>query len=584
MKIIARIVIVNLLMFAFYISNAQGINFQGVARSANGTILASSSISLRLSILSKSVDATPEYIEVKKVVTNAQGIFSIVVGDAVGGSTTGSFKNLDWANAPKFLKVEMDPSGGTSYINMGITRLQYVPFSFYSLGVAAENVTGILPVEKGGTGVGSLADLKTVLKLSNFDSTELSSRIELKQDRIIPGNKGNIMQSDGNKWISSSFNTNDNVFSSFKIDSSNYRFQSTSLNKLIKGKDPFIQESAMGNVALGDSTLIFTDSGYNNIAIGNKVLKNNKNGGSNIGIGVSALKENTTGSGNISIGTYALNKNTTGILNTAIGSSSLNNNTIGMFNTAIGGASLASNSTGGYNTASGWGSLMDNTTGYENTSNGFGALSKNTTGNGNTANGNSALYNNTTGSFNTAIGFNAMSTNSVYSNSTAIGNNAQISSSNQIQLGNTAVTDVKTSGAITAAGFKTPNGTSAQYLMADGTVSSGSGVSGLTLLGKIIYAKYATVSLPAEIWTANYDGTNPTKINITLPSGIILGPEYGINLSPNGQKIFFSAGPPYSGDPIKTIEASIYSCNIDGSNVIKIIDRGTRSIMLTGAY
>ena len=155
MKTISRIFIAILLMVTSYVSNAQGINFQGVARSSNGTILASSNISLRLSIISKSVDATPEYIEIKKVVTNAQGIFSIVIGDAVAGSTTGTFSSINWANAPKFLKVEMDPSGGTSYINMGITQLQYVPYSFYSLGVAAENVTGILPVEKGGTGVGS---------------------------------------------------------------------------------------------------------------------------------------------------------------------------------------------------------------------------------------------------------------------------------------------------------------------------------------------------------------------------------------------------------------------------------------------
>ena len=171
-------------LFIFVFSQnifAQGINFQGVARSANGTILASSNISLRLSIVSKSVDAAPEYIEIKKVVTNAQGIFSIVIGDAVAGSTTGTFSSINWANAPKFLKVEMDPSGGTSYINMGITQLQYVPYSFYSLGVAAENVTGILPVEKGGTGVASISDLKGALaidtKLNTADTISLSNRI-----------------------------------------------------------------------------------------------------------------------------------------------------------------------------------------------------------------------------------------------------------------------------------------------------------------------------------------------------------------------------------------------------------------------
>ncbi len=72
----------------------QGINFQGVARSANGTIIASSNVGLRLSIISKNVDATPEFIETKTVVTNAQGIFSIVVGDAANTAVVGSFKIL----------------------------------------------------------------------------------------------------------------------------------------------------------------------------------------------------------------------------------------------------------------------------------------------------------------------------------------------------------------------------------------------------------------------------------------------------------------------------------------------------------
>ena len=162
-----------LLIFSILTTSAisQGINFQGVARSANGTIIASSNISLRLSIISKNVDATPEYIETKTVVTNAQGIFSIVVGDATNAVVTGNFKNIAWKDGIKFLKVEMDPSAGTNYINMGATQLQYVPYSFYSLGVAAENITGVLPVEKGGTGVGSLADLKTALKISTIDFT-----------------------------------------------------------------------------------------------------------------------------------------------------------------------------------------------------------------------------------------------------------------------------------------------------------------------------------------------------------------------------------------------------------------------------
>ena len=119
-----RKILITLLIFVFAQNViGQGINFQGVARSANGTIIASSNIRLRLSIISKNVDATPEYIETKTVVTNAQGIFSVVVGDATNATVVGGFKNINWSDGPKFLKVEMDPAGGANFINMGATQL-----------------------------------------------------------------------------------------------------------------------------------------------------------------------------------------------------------------------------------------------------------------------------------------------------------------------------------------------------------------------------------------------------------------------------------------------------------------------------
>ena len=75
-------ILFTLLIFVFA-QNAfgQGINFQGVARSANGTILASQKISLKLSIITGSITSTPDYIETRSVATNTKGVFSFLVGD-----------------------------------------------------------------------------------------------------------------------------------------------------------------------------------------------------------------------------------------------------------------------------------------------------------------------------------------------------------------------------------------------------------------------------------------------------------------------------------------------------------------------
>ena len=165
-------ILFTLLIFVFAQNVlGQGINFQGVARSANGTILASQRISLKLSIITGSNTSTPDYTEIRSVATNTQGIFSIVVGDTGTISTIGTYASISWKSSSKFLKVEMDPNNGINFISMGTTPLQYVPFSYYSNGVDAANVAGILPVKSGGTGVASISDLKVALVLDKVNNT-----------------------------------------------------------------------------------------------------------------------------------------------------------------------------------------------------------------------------------------------------------------------------------------------------------------------------------------------------------------------------------------------------------------------------
>ena len=103
----------------------------------------------------------------------------------------------------------MDPAGGTNYLNMGATQLQYVPYSFFSYGVDAANVKGIVPIKAGGTGVATLEELKTALnivippsvdtnslsnrintKLNKTDTASLSNRINQKADYVVPGISG----------------------------------------------------------------------------------------------------------------------------------------------------------------------------------------------------------------------------------------------------------------------------------------------------------------------------------------------------------------------------------------------------------
>lgn len=106
-------------------------------------------------------------------------------------------------------------------------------------------------------------------------------------------------------------------------------------------------------------------------------------------------------------------------------------------------------------------------------------------------------------------------------------------------------------------------------------------ITGQVQINKIIYVtKHGNGS---EIWVANYDGTNRSKVDYHLPLGLKVDYEYaGAKLSPDGKKVFFSASNEGYGQNCD----GIYSCNIDGSNTIKIIDHfnSNDSLNIGGAY
>jgi len=167
-----RFLYIMLLSIVMINTNAQtGLNFQGVARTSNNVILASQDITIKLSILKTNATGAAEYTEIRKVTTNAQGLFTAVIGDTGAISTLGNFNNINWKLSPKFLKIEMDPAAGNNFITMGTTQFQYVAYAQFAKSVDAENIVGILPVSKGGTGFSTITELKSALALDKINNT-----------------------------------------------------------------------------------------------------------------------------------------------------------------------------------------------------------------------------------------------------------------------------------------------------------------------------------------------------------------------------------------------------------------------------
>ncbi|WP_183877252.1 beta strand repeat-containing protein, partial [Pedobacter sp. AK017] len=262
-----------------------------------------------------------------------------------------------------------------------------------------------------------------------------------------------------------------------------------------------------GNLALGTSVLTNNTTGQNVIAIGQGALSGNTTGNTNLGIGVSALSANSTGTENVAIGTAAL-ANTTGSFNTAVGRSAL-----------LSGGAISRSTSVGYKAG------MTNT-----------------------------------GSNNTFLGAETdqNSASPSITNATAIGYLAKVTTANQIQLGNTSVTLVNTSGAITSAGVITGNtivksgGLATEFLKANGTIDNNTylttSASTTALALKADLASPILTGIPLAP-TAGA-GTNNTQIattafvsseiaagNAANVTGVVLGANGGTGIANTGKTI-----------------------------------------------
>jgi trimeric autotransporter adhesin len=133
-----------LLFFLILVSSAvaqapQSFSYQAVARDGTGTILTSKLVSFRISILSGSVSGTTVYSETHSgKTTNTFGLVNLEIGK--GSVVSGTFSTISWGTNTYFIKVEMDPNGGTAYQVMGTSQLLSVPYALYAK--SAETVTG----------------------------------------------------------------------------------------------------------------------------------------------------------------------------------------------------------------------------------------------------------------------------------------------------------------------------------------------------------------------------------------------------------------------------------------------------------
>ncbi len=131
-KVGAWVIILIILISAnvFAQSVPAGINYQAIARNASGSVFVNSNVAVRISILQGSSTGTTQYSETHQALTNQFGLFNLKIGN--GTPLSGDFNSIPWSEANQWVKIEVDPSGGTNYQDVGTSELLSVPFALYA--------------------------------------------------------------------------------------------------------------------------------------------------------------------------------------------------------------------------------------------------------------------------------------------------------------------------------------------------------------------------------------------------------------------------------------------------------------------
>jgi uncharacterized protein (TIGR02145 family) len=101
-----------------------GIPYQAVMRNTDGTVMASSAVSLTFMIHDGTANGTVVYQESHALTSNAQGLVSCVVGNGV--VSEGNFSSINWGGGAKFLHVMMGS------VDLGTQQMLSVPYALHS--------------------------------------------------------------------------------------------------------------------------------------------------------------------------------------------------------------------------------------------------------------------------------------------------------------------------------------------------------------------------------------------------------------------------------------------------------------------
>jgi hypothetical protein len=355
---------------------------------------------------------------------------SVILGNGSGNAS--EFECIPWEQGNLFLKLEVDPSGGSNYTPLGTSMLQAVPYALYAQ-KASEFVspgTGSdddpIFVVRNNLGQIVFAVYQTGVRVFVEDTGSKSTRggfavgglssqnkQEVEYLRVTPDSvRVNVLTPNaGGKNLRGGFAVG-GLSGQNKALPSDLLYIAPEMARIYV--DNSTSKSSRGGFAVGGF------SGQNKAEESSFLYLTAEN----YFIGQGAGKSITIGKFNSFVGFEAGYNTTEGSYNAFLGYKSGFNNTLGLGNLFLGYWSGYNNSTGSFNTFVGYTAGSNNTTGGENTFIGSYTGSSNTEGSLNSFLGYYTGYNNLNGQANSFFGNYSGFSNTYGSSNVFLGNKA----------------------------------------------------------------------------------------------------------------------------------------------------------------
>lgn len=168
----------------------ESFNYQVIPRNNSNGIYPEQTMTVKISILAGNVSGDAVFIESFSKKTTELGLINLQIGTGI--LLSGDFSSIQWGSNSYFLKVEIDPAGGSNFTEMGITQLISVPYAMYSK--SAGTVTETDPLWSSVTD-----DYYTKINMQTAGQSQLNwANITNKPQ----GNQtGEIQYWDGSNWL-----------------------------------------------------------------------------------------------------------------------------------------------------------------------------------------------------------------------------------------------------------------------------------------------------------------------------------------------------------------------------------------------